>query len=507
MEPYPAFTLTRDDFSSSLACFEQLITRLCAQDMTGCTAQVLEDFVTTRGGDVERRLIQDQIDARARHEVRLARVVGADEVVRRRAEPGHTRLVATTVGRVEVPRIAYRAPGVPSLHPADAHLALPEHIYSYPLRRQVVCATATGSTREAAQTLLRATGQRIGTRQLMEITEQAARDVRDFYQRPTHTSVDPATVGDTLVLSIDATGVNVIDADLRGRTRADRATGRRPPSAQLARRDRRGRARMAVVTAIYDATPVPRTAADVLPVDAGERGHRRPGPRAGNRRVNASLEYSTTPMVVDLFDQAHRRDPDRRRRWVVVVDGANHQLDQIRAEAKRRGVHVDIVIDFIHVLEYCWGAAADCHATHHARAAFVQTHARALLEGHTERVIADLRALRDARGGADQPAAPGLERAIAYLTAKAPYLNYQVALALGWPIASGVIEGACRHLVKDRLDITGARWSLAGAEAVLLLRAVIVNGDFDAYWGFHTDQEYQRNHASRYKDQQLALVA
>lgn len=506
MEPYPAFTLTRDDFSPSLARFEQLITRLCAEDMTGCTAQELEDFITARGRDVEQRLFQDQIDARARHEVRLPQVVGADEVVRRRAEPDHTRLVATTVGRVEVPRIAYRAPGAPSLHPADAQLALPEQIYSYPLRRQVVGATATGSTRDTAQTLLRTTGQQIGTRQLMEITEQAARDVRDFYQQPVNACVDPASIGDTLVLSIDATGVNVIEADLRERTRSDRPTGRRPPSAQLARRDRRGRSRMAVVTAIYDATPAPRTAADILPRDTGERTHRRPGPKATNRRVNASLEYSTTPMIVDLFDQALQRDPERRRRWVVVVDGANHQLDQIRAEAEKRGVHIDIVIDFIHVLEYLWGAAADLHPTHHARAAFVQTCARALLEGHTEQVITDLRTLRDARGGTGQAAVPGLDRAIAYLTAKAPYLNYQVALALGWPIASGVIEGACRHLVKDRLDIAGARWSLAGAEAVLLLRAVIVNGDFDAYWRFHTDQEYQRNHASHYKDQ-LTLVA
>jgi hypothetical protein len=506
MEPYSRFTLTRDDFSHSLARLEQVVTRLCEEDMTSCTAQELEDFVTAEGRHVEQQLIQDQIDARARHEVRLAEVVGADGVVRRRAEPDHTRLVATTVGRVEVTRIAYRAPGAPSLHPADAHLALPEQIYSYPLRRQAVCATATGSTREAAQTLLRTTGQRIGTRQLMEITEQAAQDVREFYQRSTHGSVDPATIGDTLVLSIDATGVNVIDADLRERTRADRPAGRRPPSAQLSRRDRRGRSRMAVVTAVYDATPAVRTAADLLPVDVSERTNRRPGPRARNRRVNASLARSTTPMIVYLFDQAELRDPDHRRRWVVVVDGANHQLDRIRAEAKARGVRVDIIIDFIHVLEYCWGAAMDLHPTHNARAAFVQTCARALLEGHTQQVIADLRTLLRVRGETDQPAAPGLERAISYLQAKAPHLNYQIALTLGWPIASGVTEGACRHLVKDRLDITGARWGLAGAEAVLLLRAVIVNGDLDAYWRFHTDQEHQRNHVSHYKDQ-LILIA
>jgi hypothetical protein len=58
-----------------------------------------------------------------------------------------------------------------------------------------------------------------------------------------------------------------------------------------------------------------------------------------------------------------------------------------------------------------------------------------------------------------------------------------------------------QRIVKDRLAVTGARWSLTGAEAVLLLRAVITNGDFDAYWRFHLQREHQRTHTSRYQDQ------
>jgi hypothetical protein len=72
---------------------------------------------------------------------------------------------------------------------------------------------------------------------------------------------------------------------------------------------------------------------------------------------------------------------------------------------------------------------------------------------------------------------------------------------MGWPIATGVIEGACRYLVKDRLAITGARRGLPGAEAVLLLRTVITNGDFEAYWKFHLQQEHQRTHTNRYQHQ------
>ena len=85
-----------------------------------------------------------------------------------------------------------------------------------------------------------------------------------------------------------------------------------------------------------------------------------------------------------------------------------------------------------------------------------------------------------------------------YLINKRELINYAEALRQGLPIATGVIEGACRYLVKDRMDRTGARWSLDGAEAVLRLRALRTNGDFDAYWQFHLAQEYERTHVARY---------
>ncbi len=94
-----------------------------------------------------------------------------------------------------------------------------------------------------------------------------------------------------------------------------------------------------------------------------------------------------------------------------------------------------------------------------------------------------------------------------YLLAKRPYLDYPTALAKGWPIATGIIEGACRHLVKDRMDVTGARWSVAGAEAVLKLRALRANDDFPAYWQFHLSGELQRVHQARYADSVIPTAA
>ncbi len=94
----------------------------------------------------------------------------------------------------------------------------------------------------------------------------------------------------------------------------------------------------------------------------------------------------------------------------------------------------------------------------------------------------------------------GIDTCIGYLQAKQEFLGYDTALARGWPIATGVIEGACRHLIGDRLDISGARWGLAGAEAVLKLRAVNTNGDFDRYWRFHLARENHRVHSPHDQD-------
>ena len=77
-------------------------------------------------------------------------------------------------------------------------------------------------------------------------------------------------------------------------------------------------------------------------------------------------------------------------------------------------------------------------------------------------------------------------------------LRYDDFLRDGLPIATGVIEGACRYVVKDRMDITGARWGLPGAEAVLRLRSLHASGDLHQYWECHREREFARNHASHY---------
>ena len=202
--------------------------------------------------------------------------------------------------------------------------------------------------------------------------------------------------------------------------------------------------------------------------------------------------------MASVFAEADRRDPARQRTWIALADGNVHQLDRIRAEAAARHITIVIICDFIHVIEYLWTAAWSFFPEASPDAGpWVRGHAAAVLDGHATAVAAAIRAAA-ATGGLSKAKRQAAAKTAGYLDVKAPYLDYPKALAAGWPISSGVIEGTCRHLVKDRMDITGARWGIATAEAILKLRALHANGHFDAYWTHHLQRERERNHGPSY---------
>ncbi len=136
---------------------------------------------------------------------------------------------------------------------------------------------------------------------------------------------------------------------------------------------------------------------------------------------------------------------------------------------------------------------------------WVAVKALAMLAGDSVRVAGEITAEAGSAGLAVSRR-NGTDDCVRYLSTRHEYLRYDQALANGWPIATGVIEGACRHLIGDRLDIGGARWGLDGAEAVLTLRAAISNGDFEEYWRFHLEREHQRLYPG-IKQGQYALSA
>lgn len=192
---------------------------------------------------------------------------------------------------------------------------------------------------------------------------------------------------------------------------------------------------------------------------------------------------------------------------MALIDGNNQQIDCIQAEVRARQVEVSVLVDFVHVLEYLWGAAW-CSFPEGDTAAegWVKDRAMSILESNAREVATGIRRRATAEG-LSLARRRKADEAARYLTNGADYLDYPSALDAGWPIATGVIEGTCQHLVKDRVDITGAPWSVEGAEAVLKLRAIRCNGDMDTYWKFHRAEERRRNHEERYVDGVIPLAA
>jgi len=486
-------------FDGSRAKFEALLGLLEGEGASVMSHSELEDRLAVEGRELLRQLFQDHLDLRAEREQRVEAVVGADSVSRGAVEAGHERGLASVFGDLEVTRLAYRARGAANLHPADALLNLPSERHSHGLRRLAAVEASRGSFDDAVAAIERATGQRLGKRQAEELAGRAAGDFDAFYaQRERAAAGD----GDVLVISCDGKGVVMRHDALRPATAKSAATSTTKLATRLSKGEKRNRKRLAEVGAVYEATPAPRTAADVLPAGEAQRASATPGPVAKNKWLTASVEHDAAEVVAQVFDEAERRDPDHTRVWVALVDGNNHQIDRIQAEARARGAPATIVIDFVHVIEYLWKAAWSFHKEGDPAAeAWVRRHAQAILEGRATRVAGSIRRAAT-NAGLDRPQRAGADTCAKYLTNKRSYLNYPQALHNGWPIATGVIEGACRHLVKDRMDLTGARWGLHGAEAILKLRALTSNDDFDDYWRYHLAQERQRVHRSRYADNQ-----
>jgi hypothetical protein len=465
------------------------------------TLDAIEVLVVEQGRELLRRVVQRSLDVQAAAEVRAGQVTGADGEVRARAEPGHCRAVATVLGKVRVRRIAYRsgARGAGALFPRDAVLNLPEAGYSWQLQRLAGVFCLSGSYAQAQESVLAVTGVRIGRRQLEQFTARGAADAEQFYRdRPPEPAGQDGESLPPLALSADGKGVAMRP---EARRETARAPGKRSRNFERRRgTGEKGHKRMAEAGCVFDVqVPAgPRTPEQVMRPDPDPRA-RPEAPRAVNRWYACDITAGRDVTVAKVFDEAGRRDPARRRKWIALVDGDIYQIGLVQAEAEARGAAVTILVDFIHVLEYLWKAAWCFHEPRDpAMEDWVTAQALDILHGRAPEVTARIRQLAEDQPPKGSEHAKIIRKTLHYLQAKQPYLNYPAALANGWPIATGVIEGACRHLVQDRMGITGARWGLQGAQAVLWLRAIHASGDHDAYWNYHIQQEHQRNHLSRY---------
>jgi hypothetical protein len=311
-----------------------------------------------------------------------------------------------------------------------------------------------------------------------------------------------------MVLSADGKGVVMRKEALLEATR--RAAERRAHKMRkrLSKGEKKDRKRMATVAAVYPVAPHFRTPEDIMaelsPVHlVGEEQER---PRPQDKRVWASVLKKPERVIREAFEEGLRRDPDRHQTWVALSDGNKQQVKLFKKLAKEYGIQLTVVLDIIHVVQYLWRATTVFNAESTPQAEqWVEQRFVEILRGRASQVAAGIRRSATKRGlKAEQRKAA--DKCAAYLLKYAKYMRYADYLDQGFPIATGVIEGGCRYLVKDRMDITGARWGLAGAEAVLRLRALRSSRDFDEYWAFHEACEYERNHSGHYADQQVPQV-
>lgn len=493
-----------EHFDGAREHFEGVVGWLQSGEAGEMTHGDLEERLTQDGRELMRRLLQGHLELRALREQRHASLVGSDNACRSHVRESARELM-TVFGPVRVQRLRYSHRSTTSLFPADAALNLPVEKHSHGLRRQAAEHAAKLSYDEVVGGIAQQTAGKVAKRQVEELVERAAIDFEAFYAA--RAAGAPEATEDPLILSLDGKGIVMRPESLREGTRKAAACSEQKLERRLSRGEKRNRKRMATVAAVYSIVPWVRSPEDVM----GELQHVREvadaRPRARNKRVWASVERDAKAVTHELFDEAEQRDPEHRRPWVVLVDGDRHQIERVRQEAHRRAVEVTLVLDLIHVLEYLWKAAWCFFEEGDKKAEqWVRERAIRILEGHSSDVAAGIR--RSATLRELEPSErKGADSCADYLIAKRDLLHYDEYMSRGLPIASGVIEGACRHLINDRLGITGARWGLKGAETVLRLRSIRSSGDFEDYWRFHLHREQLRNHASCYANQALPQVA
>jgi hypothetical protein len=204
--------------------------------------------------------------------------------------------------------------------------------------------------------------------------------------------------------------------------------------------------------------------------------------------VWASLTADKDTFINDVKAEMRKRDPRRRRTWMIVTDG--ERALQLRVASSF--TDITLILDFLHALEKLWKAAHALHREGSPEAqAFVYERAKRLLDGHLDQVVKSLKLIVTKRKLTGTKAKTLLDVA-AYYQRNRQRMRYDTYLANGWPIASGSVEGACKNLIRDRFERSGMRWTRETAEALLRLRALHLSGDLNRYWDYHIDRDQQR---------------
>ncbi len=376
--------------------------------------------------------------------------------------------------------------------PLDNRLQLPESPFSYVLQDwdQALCVEQAFG--QARTTVARILNLQQSVDSLERMNAQMAEHVTAF--REDRPRPDPATEGEVLVTSADGKGIVM-----------RRPAAAPAPAAHRSKGDKASQKRMATVGTAYTVDRHVRTPAEVVAALFRDGPAPATRPRPCHKRVWASLpradeggQAQTSQAIVYrwLLNEVAERNPGLEKEMVHLGDG-QEALWQAR-QAHLPGRNTTDILDLLHVTPRLWQAAHVFHPEGSAAAeAFARERILRVLQGKAASVVRGLRTLGTRRGlsGARKKT---LSRVCAYLGGNRGRMRYDVYLAKGYPIASGVIEGACRHLVRDRMERAGMHWAPDGAQAMLDVRSTYVNGDWEEYQAYRIRRETNRLYPHRH---------
>ena len=367
-------------------------------------------------------------------------------------------------------------PGQAGCCPLDAELSLPARCSSDLLREWAVYGATDESYRERQTILARIRGLSLSLQALARAVVEAGGEVPTFYEQPTEPTTSPPG-GTILVVQADGTGVPMVQPPPQ------------TPVVRLAKGQKRPKQKDAVVTALYTMSPYPRTPQEVVAalLQDPERHEPAARPQPVGKELRATLKGKAAALS-SLGPRVAQHEGPPIQQHVALTDGAAAWPQQVMTHFPA----YTLILAIIHATEYLWDTAnVLLGETHPYRLAWGRAYVGPLLAGQIDAVITALEA-----DGHDpmRTATPrqAVRRTVGDSRRNRPYMRYDESLAHGWPIGTGVVEGACGHWVKDRMEQSGMRWTPAGAQAVLDLRAVRLNGQGDSYGPLPRHQQHQR---------------
>src|SRR3954447_5518355 len=374
--------------------------------------------------------------------------------------------------------------------PLDARLHLPRRQYSYLLQRWLGAFVIDDAHAEAVRKLRMILGVTIPVKASEDLNREQASDVEPFQDHLP--APEPSREGALVVVSADCKGVPLIRSALTAAEseEAQETATSSEPHHRRGKGEKANKKRMAAVGAVYTIERFARTTDEVIDELQRKKARKR-RPRPQHKRVRADLLLGKVSLFLWLADELCRRNPEGAKPGVFLSDGERALHDR-QGEYLPEGV--TCILDLPHVMERLWKVAWCLfeEGTQKAQAEqWVEDRLRMLLDGKVGYVIGGLRQTltkRKLKGTRRKT----VREVIGYFDRNRGRMRYEEYLAAGYPIGSGVIEGACRHLVKDRLERAGMRWHPDGAQAMLDLRATYLNGEWDAFWSDHVEQEDDR---------------